>query len=48
MTNTSHLRVSAERCHPQGVLQVKGIEAQLSNIDAHHITLIGMIKIIKL
>jgi hypothetical protein len=46
MTNISQLRVSAQGCHPRGV-QVKGIEAHLSNIDVHRITLIGMIKTIQ-
>jgi hypothetical protein len=36
MTKINLLRVAAARCHPHGVFQDKGIQAQSVNIGMHH------------
>jgi len=36
MTNINLLCVAAPGCHPQGVFQNKGIQAQNVNIGKHH------------
>jgi hypothetical protein len=35
MTSINLLQVSAPGCHPQGVFQIKGIQAQHANLSMH-------------